>query len=102
VLRETYRDRTRPTHIVVISDNGVDTMFRPTDELGTPGAAIAAAALSAARAGGTLLLRLPTERMRLEIAELATGWDVHKVTNWDELVEFAAAFSRRTYERSTT
>jgi hypothetical protein len=35
VLRDTYRDRDRPTHIVVISDDGVDTMFRPTDELGT-------------------------------------------------------------------
>jgi hypothetical protein len=102
VLRETYRDRDRPTHIVVISDDGVDTMFRPTDELGTPGAAIAAQALSAAGAGGTLLLCLPSEDLRQEIVTLAPGWDVHRVTNWDELVEFAAAFSRRTYERSTT
>ena len=31
------RDRDRPTHIVVISDDGVDTMFRPTDERGTAG-----------------------------------------------------------------
>jgi hypothetical protein len=100
VLRDTYRDRDRPTHIVVISDDGVDTMFRPTDELGTPGAAIAAAALSAARAGGTLLLRLYSEQQREGIAALAPGWDVRRVTNWDELVEFAAAFSRRTYERS--
>lgn len=101
VLRETYRDRDRPTHIVVISDDGVDTMFRPTDELGTPGSAIAASALATAAAGGTLLLRLHTEQVRLKIAALAPGWDVRKVTNWDELVEFAAAFSRRTYERST-
>ena len=101
VLRDTYRDRDRPTHIVVISDDGVDTMFRPVDELGTPGAAIAAAALSAAQAGGTLLLRLYSEQQRQQIAALAPGWDVHRVTTWDELVEFAAAFSRRTYERST-
>ena len=100
VLRKTYRDRTRPTHIVVISDDGVDTMFRPTDELGTPGAAIASAALAAAGAGGTLLLRLYNEKLREQIAALAPGWDVHRVTNWDELVDFAAAFSRRTYERS--
>lgn len=101
VLRETYRDRDRQTHIVVISDDGVDTMFRPTDELGTPGAAISAAALAAAGAGGTLLLRLYSEKQREGIAGLAPGWDVHRVTNWDELVEFAAAFSRRTYERNT-
>jgi hypothetical protein len=100
VLRDTYRERDRPTHVVVISDDGVDTMFRPTDELGTPGAAIAAAALAAAGAGGTLLLRLYSEGSRQKIAALAPGWDVRKVTDWDELVEFAAAFSRRTYERS--
>jgi hypothetical protein len=102
VLRETYRDRDRPTHIVVISDDGVDTMFHPTDELGTPGAAIAARALATAGAGGTLLLRLYSEKQRAQIAALATGWDVHRVTKWDELVDFAAAFSRRTYERKTT
>jgi hypothetical protein len=101
VLRDTYRDRDRPTHIVVISDDGVDTMFRPTDEWGTPGAAISAAALAAAGSGGTLLLRLYSEEQRQQIVALATGWDVHRVTNWDELVEFAAAFSRRTYERNT-
>jgi hypothetical protein len=100
VLRETYRDRDRPTHIVVISDDGVDTMFRPADEQGTPGSVISATALEAAGAGGTLLLLLRSERERERIAALAPGWDVHKVTSWDELVDFAAAFSKRTYERS--
>jgi hypothetical protein len=101
VLRDTYRDRDRRTHIVVISDDGVDTMFRPTDEWGTPGAAISAAALAAAGSGGTLLLRLYSEEQRQKIAALATGWDVYRVTDWDELVEFAAVFSRLTYERNT-
>jgi hypothetical protein len=100
VLRDTYADRDRPTHVVVISDDGVDTMFRPNDEWGRPGSEIAAAALAAAGAGGTLLLRLHSEPVRRRIADLAPGWDVRRVTNWDELVEFAAAFSRRTYERS--
>lgn len=100
VLRETYRDRDRPTHIVVISDDGVDTMFRPPDEQGTPGSVISAKALAAAGAGGTLLLRLRSEKERARISALAPGWDVHKVTNWADLVGFAAAFSRRTYERS--
>jgi hypothetical protein len=100
VLRETYRSRDRPTHVVVISDDGVDTMFLPNDEWGRPGSEIAAAALEAAGAGGTLLLRLHSEPVRARIADLAPGWDVRRVTTWDELVEFAAAFSRRTYERS--
>lgn len=101
VLRETYRDRDRPTHIVVISDDGVDTMFRPNDEQGTQGSVIAANALAAAGAGGTLLLNIRAARQRDRIADLATGWDLHVVTKWDELVAFAAEFSRRTYERST-
>jgi hypothetical protein len=100
VLRETYLARDRPTHVVVISDDGVDTMFLPNDEWGRPGSEIAAAALAAAGAGGTLLLRLHSEAARQHVVDLAPGWDVRRVTNWDELVEFAAAFSRRTYERS--
>jgi hypothetical protein len=100
VLRDTYVDRDRPTHIVVISDDGVDTMFLPPDEWGRPGAEIAAAALAAGGAGGTLLLRLHGEKVRKRIAALAPGWDVRRVTNWAELVTFAADFSRRTYERS--
>ena len=100
VLRETYRDRDRPTHIVVISDDGVDTMFRLADEQGTPGSVVSAAALEAADAGGTLLLLLRSEEEREHIAGMAPGWDVRKVTSWAELVDFAAAFSRRTYERS--
>ncbi len=100
VLRDTYADRDRPTHILVISDDGVDTMFRPADERGRPGAEIAAAALAAGGAGGTLLLRLYSDKQRKKIAALATGWDVRRVVKWDELVEFAADFSRRTYERS--
>jgi hypothetical protein len=100
VLRDTYQDRDRPTHIVVISDDGVDTMFRLADEHGTPGAQISAGALERAGAGGTLLLLLRSEKQRGRIAALAPGWDVHKVTSWDELVGFATAFSRRTYERT--
>lgn len=96
VLRDTYAEPRPPTHIVVISDDGVDTMIRLSDERGTPGGEIAAAALSSAGAGGTLLLRLHSEQAQEHIAAMTPGWDVHRVTNWDELV----AFSRRTYERS--
>jgi hypothetical protein len=100
VLRDTYAEARPPTHIVVISDDGVDTMIRLADERGRPGGEIAAAALSVAGAGGTLLLRLHSAKAQDHIAAMTPGWDVHRVTNWDELVEFAAAFSRRTYERN--
>lgn len=100
VLRDTYAAPRRPSHVVVISDDGVDTMFRGADERGTPAAALAAAALAAAGAGGTLLLRLFGSGGRDRITAMAPGWDVHTVTGWPELVDFAAAFSRRRFERS--
>ncbi|TDP90011.1 VWA domain-containing protein [Labedaea rhizosphaerae] len=104
VLRDTYADgrrAERPTHIVVISDNGVDTMFEPDDERGTPGREVAATALAAAGAGGTLVLNLFGDGEKSRIEALSPGWDLHRVTDWADLVEFAAAFSKRHYERST-
>ena len=100
VLRDTYAEPRRPTHIVVISDNGVDTMIKATDEQGRPGGDIAASALAAAGAGGTLLLNLWSDAEEARIAGLTPGWDLHRVTEWSDLVDFAAAFGRRAYERS--
>src|SRR5262249_46372887 len=62
ILRDTYRDRKPaelPAHIVVISDDGCDTMLRH-DEQGNDGATVAAMALARARGGGTLVLNLPS------------------------------------------
>lgn len=100
VLRDTYREPRRPTHIVVISDNGVDTMIEATDEHGRPGGDIAAAALAAAGAGGTLVLNLWSDGEEARIGALTPGWQLHRVTDWPDLVAFATAFSRRHYERS--
>src|SRR4030095_4668536 len=60
VLRDTYAARkqeARPVHILVISDDGVSTMF-DRDERGNSGWDIAALALKRARGGGTLVLNL--------------------------------------------
>ncbi|WP_207926590.1 hypothetical protein [Actinocrispum wychmicini] len=102
ILRKTYleRERAEPTHIVVISDDGVDTMVQAADELGRPGAEIAAAALAAAGAGGTLVLNLWSDEVEERIRSITPGWDVSRVTDWQQLIDFAAAFSRRQYERS--
>ncbi|MFC5287893.1 hypothetical protein ACFPM7_12595 [Actinokineospora guangxiensis] len=100
VLRDTYAEPRRPTHIVVISDNGVDTMVKAVDEAGRPGGDIAATALAGAGAGGTLLLNLWSDAEEARIAALTPGWDLHRVTEWSDLVDFAAAFGRRAYERS--
>jgi hypothetical protein len=99
VLRDTYAEPRRPTHIVVISDNGVDTMIEAVDERGRPGADIAATSLAAAGAGGTLVLNLWSDAEEARLRALTPGWDLRRVTDWPDLVDFAAAFSRRHYDR---
>lgn len=99
LLRETWEDRppdAPPAHLVVISDDGVDTLLEP-DERGVPGAEIAAAALAKA-AGGTLVLNLPDlDRWSPAGTFRGMGWHVHAVTRWEDLLAFARAFVRETW-----
>lgn len=98
VLRDTYADRgpdARPVHLLVISDDGVTTMF-DRDERGGDGAEIAARALEAAGGGGSMVLQLWRRPDDLDRAE-AMGWDVTPIATWDELTAFARRFARRTF-----
>ena len=59
VLRDTFATRprhARPCHVLVISDDGVTTMFQP-DEKKRPGREVAREALERARGGGTMVLQ---------------------------------------------
>jgi hypothetical protein len=107
-LRDTYAagPRRRPTHILMISDAGIDTMFA-NDERGNSGWDVAATALRHARAGGTMALNIPENWVELAQstypdpwktlvrARDEQRWDVHAVADMAQLVAFAAAFSRR-------
>jgi hypothetical protein len=107
-LRDTYSGgpRRRPTHILMISDDGIDTMFA-NDERGNSGWDVAAAALRHARAGGTMALNIPENWPELAQSKYPAPWktlvrardeqrwDVHVVADMAQLVAFAAAFSRR-------
>jgi hypothetical protein len=108
-LRNTFAARKptdRPAHILVISDDGVNTMFS-NDEQGNSGWKVSADALEKARGGGTMVLNLPTQWMDyanrpgayadILRARDEQGWDVHPVASWEQLVEFARAFSHRRY-----
>jgi hypothetical protein len=102
VLRDTYAARPAtepPAHIVVISDDGADTMLS-RDEKKAPGADICVRALRAARGGGTLVLNLGVELERWtpggHLRKL--GFRIHRVTQWEQLVAFARAFVRDNYE----
>jgi hypothetical protein len=106
VLRETYATRkpdARAAHILVISDDGVSTMF-DSDERGNSGWEIAAMALARAAGGGTLVLNLPLQwetsagpYEAIRRARDDQGWHVHRVASLEELVEFARQFSRLRY-----
>lgn len=101
LLRDTFANRTRKdrgVHVLVISDDGVDTMF-DNDEKGNVGWDIARLALEKGRAGGTLVLNLWRDWQQTPVLVRASqeGWDVHRVQTWEQLVEFARAFSRTKY-----
>ncbi len=100
VLRDTYTAR-KPSdakaHIVVISDDGADTMLAK-DEKGRDGESICAEALAKARGGGTLVLNLPNaDHWRASATMQKLGFKVHAVTDWEHLVRFARAFVRESY-----
>jgi hypothetical protein len=109
-FRNTYAGRAagaRPVHVMVISDDGVSTMF-DKDERGQSGRDIAAGALAAAGGGGSLVLNLRDEWEKwadngvdafaaIRWARDEQGWAVHRVSSWEELMEFARAFSRQHY-----
>ncbi|MYM86470.1 VWA domain-containing protein [Rugamonas sp. FT82W] len=109
-LRHTYEHpRPRRTHILHISDDGITTMFEQ-DERGNSGWDVAAHALAVGDAGGTMALNLPTgweqsgdsdwrrEAYKvLRQAKERQQWEIHAIAQFEDLVEFARAFSRRHY-----
>jgi hypothetical protein len=105
LLRDTYPPnrpaKARPTHILVLSDEGVDTMFAQ-DERGNSGWDVARASLQRAGGGGTLALNLFGEWTQWPTLVQASneGWAIYPVKSWEELVAFARDFSRANYERT--
>ncbi len=103
VLRDTYENRkpnARSVHILIISDNGVTTMYEK-DEKGEAGAKIARMALDNAKGGGTMALNLFANWEQYEpllVDAKNQGWEIYPVSTLDELVAFAKAFSARKYE----
>jgi hypothetical protein len=108
-IRDTYAGRradARPAHILVISDDGVSTMFH-RDERGNDGWDLARTALEQARGGGTFVLNIPKNWHELgprapafgliRRARDEQGWHVHPVASWEELLDFARQFSRMRY-----
>ena len=101
ILRETFNNRQpddRSVHVMVISDEGVDTMFAQ-DEEENSGWDIARMALEKGKAGGSLVLNLYQDWTAYSFLKRASeqGWLVSRLCDWEALVAFAREFSRRTY-----
>ena len=104
LLRQTYENRTardRPVHILVISDDGVTTMFAQ-DEKNNSGWDVSRMALAKARGGGTFALNLyrPIDADPDLVRAQSEGWRVHQLAAWDDLLAFARKWSRENYARN--
>jgi len=93
----TFR-RDRPVHVVVISDSDLFGEIGGTRD----GWAIAKKAVAQARGGASAVLRLaPVPYYDDSLASLrGAGFEPHWVASEEELVTFARAFARKTYQRS--
>ncbi len=101
-LRETYASRkpdAPPAHVLVISDDGVTTMFE-NDERGNDGRVVSNGAIARAGGGATMVLNLWGDLTAdpLLVRAQGDGWDIHVVRDWPDLVTFARAFSRNAYQ----
>jgi hypothetical protein len=106
ILRKTYLEQKveRPVHLMIVSDDGVTTMF-DKDEKKNSGWTIACEAIKKAGGGGTMVLNLQQnwetttykEYEKIKKARDTGGWDVYPVNKWDDLTSFARSFSRRHY-----
>lgn len=104
VLRDTFAQRpptARPAHILIVSDDGVTTMF-DQDERGNSGWTVSAQALASARGGGTMVLNLNEWSAKhvqadLDRARRDQDWNIHAISNWEELIAFARNFSQKEY-----
>lgn len=103
ILRTTYLEnqRRRPgrkAHILVISDDGVTTIFAK-DEKGNAGRNIASQALEAAGGGGTFLLNLwrPWQDDPDLVEAAKIGFDIAPIAAWEDLVVFSRDFARKRY-----
>lgn len=114
MLRETHcvKPRNNASHIVILSDDGVTTMF-DKDEKGNSGWDIAGQALKNAKGGGTMVLNLPWDCELNQVtnywknyaqlllrAQEEQDWSIFAVSSWEAMIQFARDFSRKVYSLS--
>jgi len=102
LFEKEYKNRSkskRKSHILIISDEGIDTMY--TQEYHTDTRKFVKEMLEGAGGGGSMVLNLYSQILGKEIAEMkSSGWNIFTISNWDQLVEFSKNFVKSTYERN--
>ncbi len=111
LLRTTYsRPRPKPTQVVVLSDDGISSIFGD-DEAGTPGEQLSAQTLSHCGGSGHWVLDLPYDLYSPEIQGSTwlkqaaehillgeqQGWRVHRVNGLEPMLHFAREFANQYY-----
>lgn len=107
ILRDTYEKKDKVNmkiHILVISDEGVTTMFEK-DEKGNSGIDVAKMALKNSEAGGTFVLNLYNETILKSdnqfLEAYKMGWDIYPIKDWNELIEFGKDFVKKHYSKES-
>ncbi|MBN1672011.1 MAG: VWA domain-containing protein [Kiritimatiellae bacterium] len=98
-LKDTFVDGgkpARPVHILIVTDSDFFQMLGEVPD----GWQIAQRAAEIAGGGATCVMEIPNiGHWATDIARLrGIGWHVHIVTNMEQLVDFARAFSKEKYE----
>lgn len=100
LLEEEYKvEPKRKKHILVISDDGIDTMF--TQNYPRDPRQIVSQALKNAQGGGSMVLQLYQPNQNPVVNELQqNGWDIYPIQNWNDLIQFSKHFVKRNYVRN--
>ncbi|XDD42132.1 VWA domain-containing protein [Leptospira sp. WS60.C2] len=100
LLEEEYKvEPKRKKHILVISDDGIDTML--TQNYPRDPRQIVSQALKNAQGGGSMVLQLYQPNQNPVVNELQqNGWDIYPIQNWNDLIQFSKHFVKRNYVRN--
>ncbi|TGK95487.1 VWA domain-containing protein [Leptospira brenneri] len=100
LLEDGYKEKPkRKRHILMISDDGIDTMF--TQRYPKDPRSIVKNALETAEGGGSMVLQLYNPKGNKIVTEMGeSGWEIYPIQNWEGLIQFSKKFVQKNYVRN--